>query len=630
MVLNDAGIELTARMRFALTRGLSFIPGGGLNLTRRATDLDKLLRSINLRLHWGTLGGESSSSSYVSRNLKSNWQPPAIISSSNQLWKDFVAAAGRGADEPARRYTPWYRDWQRLLQNDQVFVIKADKGGKTVILSRADYKRMAYSQLDDRSTYEELSEDEIKQRYEALRTEKLEIIRLLRRGENITHAEATRLTAEEVKIPAIYFLPKVHKDKDIVTGTFPGRPIQAACGGMLKSLDEFLANTTSPLLHHIPGSLMDTTELITDLAELQDLPPTATLFSADVCSLYPNIPNEEAIRHSTSLYSSKYHILLNHASKNNLLKPPSPTIFKKLLTLILEKNFFHFQDSRFFRQRKGTAMGCSMSVFIANAFMYARTRRLVDKSSRPSDLLYFGRYIDDIIGVWTGPADKIEQIFTDYNVIDESIRLTYVIGGQTLEALDLLIFLSAGRIGTRLFRKPTAGDQFVHWDSLHPFNLKISIPYAQLLRIKRNCSRPEDFEREADRLLSCFRDRGYPEIVLRRAYERASAMDRSNLLIRRPKAPLDDAVTAVFDFDHETDSKLRRLCQQFYSDLLAQPAVADRAAVLGPLLPPRIRVATRVARSLGSRLGPLFKRGPRPEGSLRAPPPSSRTPAPMY
>jgi len=614
MVLNDAGIELTSGMKFALTRGLSFIPGGDLNLSKRSSDLDKLLRSINLRLHWGTLGGESSSTSYISRILKSNWQPPHIISPSNSLWQDFVSAAGAPSANSRKPYSPWTRDWKQLMGNQEIYVIKADKGGKTVILSRANYKKMAYEQLDDRDTYEELSKTEIDARYEDLRKDKIGIIRLLRDDGNITSAESSRLLSESVKIPAIYFLPKVHKDKSLATGTFPGRPIQAACGGMLKSLDEYLANTTSLLLHHIPGSLMDTTELITDLAALPELPKSAILFSADVCSLYPNIPNEEAIRHSTALYSSKYHLLLDHASKNNLLKPPKPNIFKKLLTLILEKNYFHFQDARFFRQRKGTAMGCSMSVFIANAFMYARTRRLVDSNTRPADLLYFGRYIDDIIGVWTGPADKIEPIFSDYNVIDESIRLTYVIGGQSLEALDLLIYISNCKIGTRLFRKATAGDQFVHWDSTHPYNLKISIPYAQLLRLKRNCSLPEDFEREATRLLRCFLDRGYPLDVLYRAYIRAAAMDRQVLLTRKPKSSIDSCMTAVFDFDLNTDVKLRKLCRDLYANLLSHPIVSDRSEVLGPLLPPKVRVATRVGRSLGSALGPLFKRGPRGTG----------------
>lgn len=620
MVLNDAGIELTSGMKFALTRGLSFIPGGELNLSRRSSDLDKLLRSINLRLHWGTLGGESSSTSYISRILKSNWQPPEIFSSSNPLWRDFISAAGVPAADPPLRRSPWTYDWKQLTGNQEIYVIKADKGGKTVILSRENYRKMAFEQLDDRSTYEEFSKTEAEARYADLRTEKLEIIKLLLKDENITRAEAARLKAEPVKIPAIYFLPKVHKSKSDATGTFPGRPIQAACGGMLKSLDEYLANTTSLLLHHIPGSLMDTTELITDLAALPELPKSATLFSADVCSLYPNIPNEEAIRHSTAFYAANYHLLLAHAEKNNLLKPPKPNVFKKLLTLILDWNYFHFQDSRWFRQLKGTAMGCSMSVFIANAFMYFRTRRLVDLNSRPADLLYFGRYIDDIIGVWTGPADKIESIFSDYNVIDESIRLTYVIGGQTLEALDLLIYISNHKIGTRLFRKETAGDQFVHWDSTHPFNLKISIPYAQLLRLKRNCSLTEDFERESTRLLRCFRDRGYPLDVLHRAYGRATAIDRQDLLKRKPKSSIDSCTTAVFDFDYNTDLNLRNACRNFYSNLLSHPTVADRTEVLGPLLPPRIRVATRVGRSLGSSLGPLFKRGPRDTNRQRCPP----------
>jgi len=73
-------------------------------------------------------------------------------------------------------------------------------------------------------------------------------------------------------------------------------------------------------------------------------------------------------------------------------------------------------------------------------------------------------------------------------------------------------------------------------------------------------------------------------------------------------------MTAVFDFDLNTDVKLRKLCRDLYANLLSHPIVSDRSEVLGPLLPPKVRVATRVGRSLGSALGPLFKRGPRGTG----------------
>ena len=39
-------------------------------------------------------------------------------------------------------------------------MIKADKGGKTVIWKRTDYELEANRQLNDSSTYEEISKDE--------------------------------------------------------------------------------------------------------------------------------------------------------------------------------------------------------------------------------------------------------------------------------------------------------------------------------------------------------------------------------------------------------------------------------------------------------------------------------------
>lgn len=83
-------------------------------------------------------------------------------------------------------------------------------------------------------------------------------------------------------------------------------------------------------------------------------------------------------------------------------------------------------------------MGCSITVYFANTFMYYRTKRLLDDP--PPGLLYLGRYIDDLI--------------------NDKLRLTYVIGGNWLEALDLLIKINKKRkLTISLFRKPTDGHQ---------------------------------------------------------------------------------------------------------------------------------------------------------------------------
>ena len=79
---------------------------------------------------------------------------------------------------------------------------------------------------------------------------------------------------------------------------------------------------------------------------------------------------------------------------------------------------------------------------------------------------------------WIGPKEE-SSLFSD--VTDENPRLTYVIGGGSVEALDLLIKIGPdGKLILSLYRKPAEGHQFVHYSSAHPAALKRSLPYSQL------------------------------------------------------------------------------------------------------------------------------------------------------
>lgn len=258
-------------------------------------------------------------------------------------------------------------------------------------------------------------------------------------------------------------------------------------------------------------------------------------------------------------------------------------------------------------------MGCSISVYLANTFLYHRTKNLL--TSPAENLRYLGRYIDDLIGIWTGTND-IPNIFRGN--VDDNIRLTYVIGGEQLEALDLVLFLndtnSNKRIKTRILRKPTDGHLFLHRDSAHPLRLKKSIPYAQLLRLKRNCSDVTDYE-TASVLLECFRHRDYPK----------SLLDKANLKCNKKTHQLiyDSKITSM---KRSGDGEPMTIGTDYYREDLADslkteiglnykkirndPTLLERTAYFGELLPLKSpRVAFRSGGSLGSRLGPIYKKG---------------------
>ena len=85
---------------------------------------------------------------------------------------------------------------------------------------------------------------------------------------------------------------------------------------------------------------------------------------------------------------------------------------------------------------------------------------------------------------------------------NDHISLTYVVPekGESLTALDLSISIFDGRVHTKLYRKPTHGTgRFVHWSSTHSKTLLASIPFSQLIRIKRNCTFDFDLHHQSSR-----------------------------------------------------------------------------------------------------------------------------------
>lgn len=545
----------------------------------------------------------------MSTIIKSTWNPPETVTRSNDHFTSWAKSMAPTANPQKNIPDFALRAWKKFINDERWYVVKADKGGKIVTWRREDYRAEALRQLSDKTTYQELSKTEAEGINSELLRCKLGLIDTLVTRGNITRSEAARLRLETTKIPAIYFLPKIHKAKRSDTGTFNGRPIIAAIGSMMKSLDQYLATITAPLLKEIPGSLIDTGALLRDLTSINRVPPSAQLFSADVEALYPNIPWQEGLDSATEFYRLKYLKLAREADRSNKLPPPRPDIFRAILRLTLEKNIFHFQENRWYKQLKGTAMGCSMSVFLANTFMYKRTRHLIE--SPPKELLYFSRYIDDIIAIFDGEGGAFEKIFYQ-GTIDENIKLTFVHGHKELEALDVKLTLEAdGSVSSKLHRKPTDGHQFLHWASAHPKSLKKSIPYAQLLRIRRNCTHEKDFEEEAKNLLGRFRRRNYPRRVLEQALSKARLRDRDELLETAKGKSADERFTLVLDFDESEANAIRTCTNDFWAKIQKEHTTL-------PTEPPRL--AFRLGHTLGRNLGPIFKRNrPLPEATNSMP-----------
>lgn len=90
----------------------------------------------------------------------------------------------------------------------------------------------------------------------------------------------------------------------------------------------------------------------------------------------------------------------------------------------------------------------------------------------------------------------------------------HVVDPCEISFLYLTIRLEEGKLVTKTFLKKTAAKTLLYVGSHHPKSLIYGIPVGQFLRIRRNCSKDDDYRHEVDDLYKRFTERGYSLVPL--------------------------------------------------------------------------------------------------------------------
>jgi len=101
-----------------------------------------------------------------------------------------------------KRYTQ-----QFLKNNDNIILIKADKGNITVALDRNNYINKINEMLSDNNTYMKVKKDSTKRIVDNLR----KILTTWKNSEYISNTTHKALISSDELLPRAYGLPKVHK-----------------------------------------------------------------------------------------------------------------------------------------------------------------------------------------------------------------------------------------------------------------------------------------------------------------------------------------------------------------------------------------------------------------------------------
>lgn len=191
-------------------------------------------------------------------------------------------------------------------------------------------------------------------------------------------------------------------------------------------------------------------------------------------------------------------------------------------------------DSAAYRQVKGTAIGASSSVAIAEIFVHVAFEH--QRALRPDKPDVYFRYIDDIFGIMTGQDTLLQSFYAWTNTAHENLKFTLEQSKTEINFLDTTVFIGSEDrlLHTKAYYKPTNLHTYLRYDSSHPSSLKNSLPYSLGLRLKRINSLEDTLATQLLDLWDMFSARGYPERVIATAKNKLDLKTRSELLIQAP------------------------------------------------------------------------------------------------
>lgn len=476
-------------------------------------------RSLQLALHFVDEENTFVSKTYnVPFTSNPNWWPPQLNNATtdfcDSLKKEFLRCSSLRLRS---NLTLSEKKALLSLRNDSNIVIKkCDKGGGIAILDKDAYFAKVYAMLNDINVYSSVDCDDsvfIKNLCD-------DFLFKLYLKETICSKQFEFLTSFIPKCPVFFGLPKIHKEG------LPLRPIVSQINGPTSMLNKLIDKFLFVAEKRIPFLLQDTTAFLNLIEENKFISPNTFLVTLDVTSLYTNIPQLEGASWVCDFYNDTlnfwpfYNTLLNPIEKQDLFEA---------IMIILNNCTFTF-DNLFFKQNYGTTMGAAFSVKFANIYMHMWFCKYLPYfvGHKPA---FIARLVDDCFFLWNEDENSLKGFIAYLNQCHPTIKFEAKYSLESVNFLDTVVFIKEGQLHTKTYIKPTDKKLYLHFNSAHPRHIFHSIPYSQALRYIRINSDELLLKSELESLRLLLLKRGYPRSIIEYAFDKASLVHRSTLLI---------------------------------------------------------------------------------------------------
>lgn len=349
-----------------------------------------------------------------------------------------------------------------LKQNPNIFVSYADKGNKTVVCDRDDYKTKLKSLLDDNTNFEPLLDDPTK----ACTKKICDRLDALQRKGTIDKYKKLSLKPPAPIPPRVYGLYKLHKpDRPLrlITST-----IQSPSYNVAKELSIVLTKAFDDSKYSIKN-----TQGILHTIRNHRCMRNHRMVSFDMVNCFGSIPTELAIGY----VRKNFHKVQPHTNW-------SVDDFVDMLTCCLNDCNYLLFDDNYYRQKNGIFMGNSLGSILVQIVTdeIVEGIKLELAKRRISFPAIWKVYVDDHFIVCH--KDSIDILLECLNGFNENIKFTKEDEENgVLNYLDLTIHRQDSTIVTNWYTKPMASNRLLNFHSAHPKNMVYNVAKSFVQRV---------------------------------------------------------------------------------------------------------------------------------------------------